>query len=111
MSERPPMDDFEPIASDIARQRIDEKITETLGEGWDAAGSPWMIVHDGDTYVRLTNRKINLDFQCDLLGEVTVTEQEIHPLQVSGRLVAWSVLLASLFLAFVIASLAGVFTP
>lgn len=103
--------EIEPISPSAAHERIHAEITRRLGENWRNQETKWIMVDDGAYYVRLTNGKFNLDFECDLLGEVTVTKRELNPVQLSGRLLAWALLLASLFLAFVIASVAGVLTP
>lgn len=102
-------DDFEPIAPELARQAITAAIEAKLGPDWNDEDTGWAITYDSDYLVRLTRAKINLDFQCDLLGDVTIEEREISPIQASGRLIAWAVLLATLFVVFVIAQLAGVF--
>lgn len=99
------------IAAQDARTAIDQAIVDRLGPNWDDEDEGWAIVHETDYLVRLTRGKRNLDFHCDLLGDVTVTEGEINALQDSGRLIAWMVLGASLFVAFVIAQVAGVFRP
>jgi hypothetical protein len=41
------------------------------------------------------------------LGNVTVEEKELSPVQQQGRLVAWSILLGSLIIAYVVARLTG----
>lgn len=109
MASTPADDDFEPIAPDLARQAITAAIEARLGPDWNDEDTGWAITYDSDYLVRLTRGKTNLDFQCDLLGDVSVEEREISPLQASGRLIAWAVLLATLFVVFVIAQLAGVF--
>jgi hypothetical protein len=43
----------------------------------------------------------------DLLGEVTREEKPISPVQDSGRLVAWALLLVSFLLAVAVASALG----
>ena len=101
--------DVELIAPAEARRALMAAIVERLGANWDDEDTGWSIVHDTDYLIRLTRGQINLDFQYDLLGVFTVTEREINPLQASGKLIAWMVLIASLALAFLLASLAGVF--
>lgn len=100
-------DEIEPIAPEIARERIQQAIVDRLGADWDDEDHGWLVVHDTDYLVRLTRRGINLDFHCDLLGEVEVIERPANPVQTSGRLIAWMVLGASLLLAFLLAQLAG----
>lgn len=98
----------EPIAADVARARIQSTIEEHLGADWNDEDTGWIVVYDSDFLVRLTRGKVNLDFQSDLLGEISITEREINPVQGSGRLLAWMILGVSLLLALVLARLAGV---
>jgi len=107
--EQPPIvdEDFEPIAPHLARERIMQTIVEKLGENWDDEDTGWMMVHNSDYLIRITQGATNIDFHCDLLGNVSVEEKPISPLQASGRLMAWAVLIASLFVAFTIASVSG----
>ncbi|MCA9896149.1 MAG: hypothetical protein KC615_24355 [Anaerolineae bacterium] len=102
-------EDFDPIAPELAREAIAAAIDERLGPNWADEDIGWSITYDSDYLVRLTRGKTNLDFHCDLLGEITVEEREISPVQASGRLIAWAVLIATLFVVFAIAQLAGVF--
>lgn len=99
-------DDFEPVSPAEARRAIEATIVERLGEHYD---DEWMRIHNGDYLVRLHKGDINLDFQCDLLGNVEVIERDANPIQLSGRLIVGMVLAASFLLALVIASVAGVF--
>ncbi|MCU0513796.1 MAG: hypothetical protein MUE40_14655 [Anaerolineae bacterium] len=103
--------DFEPIAPKEARARIQAAITARLGPDWQREESGWLLAHDSSYLVRLNRGSINLDIACDLLGEVTITEVEANPLQVSGRFIAWMVLGVSLFVAFLLAQIAGIFQP
>ncbi len=97
--------EIEPIAPEDARAALETAIVERLGENWR---SQWILIHDGDYLMRLHQGVINLDFAADLLGNVTIEERPANPVQLSGRLVAWLVLGAFLFVALAIASLAGV---
>jgi RNase P/RNase MRP subunit POP5 len=103
-----PTPTLEPIPAKDARKRIQAAILERLGEQWDSPTDGWVVVHDTAYLVRLHRGEVNLDFQCDLLGEVSITELEVNPLQTSGRLIALAVLTASLFLALVLAQISGV---
>ncbi len=96
------------IAPHEARQRILQAIQMHLGDNWDDEDTGWVVVHKGDYLMRLTNGQINLDFQSDLLGEVSIEERAINPLQGSGRMIAWMLLGASLLIALVLARIAGV---
>lgn len=98
----------EPISPQEARARIDAAIVERLGPDWNDEDEGWFVLHDGDYLVRLTKSSTNLDFQCDLLGQVSVEEKPATIVQTSGRLVAWMVLGFSLLLAWLLARLAGV---
>lgn len=93
------------IAPALARAAIHEKIIATLGIDYERE---WLTTHNADYLVRLNKGVINLDFQCDLLGHVDIIERPINPLQASGRFLAWSILVASLFVALFIAFAAGV---
>lgn len=104
-SVQPEPDEVEIIAPEAARAALEAAIIERLGQNWR---SQWILVHDADYLIRLNQGAINLDFAVDLLGNVTVEERPANPVQLSGRLVAWLVLGAFLFVALAIASLAGV---
>ena len=88
------------------RAAIDAAILERLGADWQ---KEWILVHNANDLVRLNKDEINLDFQADLLANVEVIERPASPLQLSGRWIAWLILGLSLFVAFLIASIAGVF--
>jgi hypothetical protein len=100
------MSEPEIISAEKARQAIEQKIVETLGEHWE---QDWISVHQSDYLVRLNKNETNMDFQCDLLGNVEVQERMANPLQTSGRFLAWTILVASLAVAIAIAIAAGVF--
>jgi hypothetical protein len=102
-----PQTELEPIAPADARKRIMAAIEARLGADW-AREDRWLVVHDSDYLVRLNQGKKNLDFACDLLGEVSVTEKAADPLQASGWLIAGAVLFAWLLVALVIARISGV---
>lgn len=99
-------DEIELATPEAQRAAIDAAIVERLGDNWR---QDWLVVHDASDLVRLHRDKINLDFQADLLAEVEVIEREANPVQLSGRLVVWSVLGASLLVAIAIAFVTGVF--
>ncbi len=98
--------EIEPIAAEEAREILYAAIRERLGETWEQDGE-WVLVDGHDYNARFTRGRINIDFYVDLLGKVTVEENEISPGQEYGRLLAWAFLLASLFLALLIARVAG----
>lgn len=98
----------EPISPAQARARLQEAIRQRLGEDWREAENAWLVVHESDYLIRLNKGVLNLDFQCDLLGVVSVSESPANPVQMSGRLIAWMVLGASLLVALAIANALGV---
>lgn len=104
MSEPQPQGEIEPINPEDARAVLEAAVKEQLGENWQ---QKWILIHDGDYLMRFHQGQINLDFAVDLLGNVTVEERPANPVQLSGRLVAWLVLGAFLFVALAIATLAG----
>lgn len=91
-----------------AKAAIEAAIVERLGENWRDE-IEWLIVHESDYLIRMNRDTVNLDFQADLLGEVTITEGEAHASQLSGRFTAWLVLGGSMLIALAIAVIAGVF--
>lgn len=103
----PEPDDFEPVPPDEARRRIMAAIVERLGAQWNNESDGWLMVHDSAYLVRLNRGDRDIDFQCDLLGEIIITEQEASPLRISGKMIAWMVLAASLFVALALAQTAG----
>jgi hypothetical protein len=93
------------IAPKDARIAIRSKINATLGDNWEGE---WTVIHNADYLVRVTKGNINMDFQCDLLGQVEAIERPINPLQASGRMIAWTILISTLFIAFFIGVATGV---
>lgn len=103
---QPTGDDINLITMAEARTYIDAAIIERLGDNWR---KEWLVAHNDDNYVRLNKGDINLDFRCDIVGNVEIIESEVSPTQTGGRLIAWMVLGASLFVALALAQIAGVF--
>ena len=99
-------DEIEIASPEEQRAAIEAAIPERLGENWR---KDWIIVHDGNDLVRLHQGEINLDFHADLLAEVEIIEREANPLQLSGRLIAFTIIGLFLFVALAIATIAGVF--
>ena len=99
--------EIEPIPSDKARRILEAAVRERLGDNWDDEQEGWVVVSGHDYMMRLTRGRTNIDFYVDLLGKVTVEEKETAAAEGAGRLVAWIVLLASLFIAMLIARIAG----
>lgn len=106
MSEPNQQDEIEIATPEQQRAAIEAAIVERLGDNWE---KEWLLVHDANDLVRLNKGDINLDFQADLLAEVDIIEREANPLQLSGRLVAFTILGLFLFVALAIASVAGIF--
>lgn len=102
-------EEIEPISAEDARAILEAAISEQLGENWRDESNPWVVTHDADYLIRISKDRTNMDFQVDLLGKVTITENEASLVQSSGRLIAWMLLLASLAVAFLLAQIIGVF--
>ena len=97
----------EPISPEEARLALDRAMAERLGPGWQDEGSGWLLVTGNDYMARVTRGSINLDFMVDLLGNVTVEEKPLSPAQTSGRLIACTLLLLALGIAYLIARALG----
>lgn len=67
----------------------------------------WQVLSRSAYDARLTRGTRNLDIRVDLLGDVNVSESGLTPLQDSGRLIAWVLLLASLLVALALGSALG----
>lgn len=98
---------IEPIAPEAARTLLDAAMRERLGADWEDEDSGWQLVTGHDYMARVTRGCINVDFYVDLLGEVTVQESALNPAQDSGRMLAWTLLLLSLAIAFLLARAVG----
>lgn len=98
----------QPIQPEEAKARLDAAIVQHLGEDWEDAIHGWTLVSGHNYMARLTNGRRTVDFYVDLLGEVRVEDREGVPTAESGRTSAWLVLGASLFVAYMIARVAGV---
>lgn len=98
---------IEPIAPEAARTLLDAAMRERLGADWEDEDSGWQLVTGHDYMARVTRGRINVDFYVDLLGEVTVQESALNPAQDSGRMLAWTLLLLSLAIAFLLARAVG----
>lgn len=100
-------EEMQPIPADEARAALEAAIIARLGDNWDDPDDGWTVITQHDYMARLTRGSINLDFYVDLVGNVTVEEKPINPVQSAGRLVAWLLLFFSLIIAFLIARIAG----
>ena len=93
--------EVEPVSPEEADAILQRTLEPYLADGW-------VILHEGAYSARLTRGIRNLDIHVDLLGEVTITETGLTPLQESGRLMAWMVLLAMLLVALAVFSALGI---
>ncbi|MEM9955728.1 MAG: hypothetical protein AAFV93_03525 [Chloroflexota bacterium] len=103
---KPSQDEIEIATPEEQRAAINDALLEHLGENWR---KDWILVHDANDLVRVHQGEINIDFQADLLANVEIIERPANPLQLSGRNIALMIIGTFLFLAFTIATLAGVF--
>ncbi len=103
------VNDQEPqiVSPQEARALLEAAIRQRLGDRWDDEESGWIQITGHDYMARFTRGRRNVDFYVDLTGEVRIEESEINGAQAYGRFLAWSLLFASLVLAFVIAWVAG----
>jgi hypothetical protein len=98
---RTPPPEIEPIGLEQAQTILQRALAPYLADGW-------RVLERNPTMARLTRGDRNLDVRVDLLGEVEIKESGLTPLQDSGRLVAWMLLLTSLLLALAIAAALGI---
>ena len=103
-NESPPI---KPIPPQEARQILENAVRERLGDDWDDERDGWIVISRQDYMMRLTRGRTNMDFYVDLLGKVIIEEKPALAGEDAGRLVAWVFLLASLFIAVLIARIAG----
>ena len=68
----------------------------------------WRILREGPSCARLTRGMRNIDIRVDLLGKVETVESGLTPVQDSGRMVAWVLLIAALLVALSVASVLGI---
>jgi hypothetical protein len=95
------------ISPEQARQLLDRAMRETLGDDWNDEDSGWQIITGHDYMARVTKGRVNVDFYVDLLGQVTIEKKTINAAQSSGRLLAWTLLLLSLGIAYLMARAVG----
>jgi len=101
LERRAPPDEVEPIAPQAADAILRAALEPYVAQGWH-------VIDQGPYSARLTREKRNLDLRVDLLGQVEASESGLTPLQESGRLAAWMVLLALLLVALALAAALGV---
>jgi len=98
--QREPPPEIEPVSPQDAQAILQKALEPYLADGWR--------VVDRSAYIaRLTRGTHNLDVQVDLLGTVEKREAGLTPLQESGRLTAWMLLLVSLLVALALAAALG----
>lgn len=97
----------EPISAEAAREKLDAAMAARLGEDWREESSGWLLVSAHDYMARVTRGSRNVDFYVDLLGEVTIEEKPISAAQSSGRLIAWTLLLLLLGVAYLFGRAVG----
>lgn len=108
MSEQPESDYVpEPVAPAEARAALDRAMAARLGPDWQDEGSGWLLVTGNDYMARVTRGSLNIDFLVDLLGEVSIDEKPLNPVQSSGRLIAWMLLLLALAIIYLLARALG----
>lgn len=93
--------EIEPISPEAAEVILKQAMAAYLDDGW-------YVLHEDAYSARLTRGVRNLDIRVDLLGEVDTTESGLTPLQDSGRLLAWVVLIAMLLVALALTSALGI---
>jgi hypothetical protein len=95
------------IAPEQARQLLDRAMRETLGDDWDDEDSGWQLITGHDYMARVTRGRVNIDFYVDLLGHVTIEKKTINSAQASGRMLALTLMLLSLGIAYLMARAVG----
>jgi hypothetical protein len=99
-SQPEPPPEIEPISPQDAQVILQKALEPYLADGWR--------VLDRSAYIaRLTRGTRNLDVQVDLLGQVEKHESGLTPLQESGRLTAWVLLLAVLLVVLALTAALG----
>jgi len=93
--------EVEPVGPDEAAHILAKAIEPYLADGWR--------ILDRSAYsARLTRGIRNLDLRVDLLGQVETEETGLTPLQDSGRLAAWVVLLTTLLVVLALSAALGI---
>jgi hypothetical protein len=93
--------EIEPVGIDEAGKIMEDALQPYLAEDW-------RIIDRGPYAARLTRGVRNLDIRVDLLGQVETEESGLTPLQDSGRLMAWMVLLAALLVVLALSAALGI---
>ena len=93
--------EIEPVGVEEAAKIMEDALQPYLAEDW-------RIIDRGPYAARLTRGMRNLDIRVDLLGRVESEESGLTPLQDSGRLMAWMVLLAALLVVLALSAALGI---
>ncbi len=93
--------EIEPVGIAEAEKIMEEALQPYLADDW-------RIIDRGPYAARLTRGMRNLDVRIDLLGQVETEESGLTPLQDSGRLMAWMVLLAALLVVLALSAALGI---
>lgn len=96
--------ELDPIPPEQARAILDTAVNARLGPDWKDDG--WIVVSRHDYMLRLTRQRTTIDFYVDLLGQVSVEESPTTDAN-TGRLIAWFLLGTSVFIAILLARIAG----
>jgi hypothetical protein len=99
--QKPPAPEIDPISPQEAEAILQQALKPYLADGWH------LIDHSAYA-ARLTREMRNLDVRVDLIGRVEVQESGLTPLQDSGRLTAWVLLLAALLVTLALSSALGI---
>ncbi len=99
--QKPSEPEIEPISPQDAEAILKQAVEPYLAEGW-------RVIDRSAYLVRLTRGKRNLDLRIDLLGKVEKQEMDLTPLQDSGRLMAWMLLLTALLVALALSAALGI---
>jgi hypothetical protein len=93
--------EIEPVGIAEAEKIMEEALQPYLAD-------EWRVIDRGPYATRLTRGMRNLDVRVDLLGQVEIEESGLTPLQDSGRLMAWMVLLAALLVVLALSAALGI---
>lgn len=93
--------EIEPVGIAEAEKILEEALQPYLADDW-------RIIDRGPYAARLTRGMRNLDIRIDLLGRIETEESGLTPLQDSGRLMAWMVLLAALLVVLALSAALGI---
>jgi hypothetical protein len=97
----PPDVEIEPISPEKSEVLLKKAMEPYLADEWH-------VLYQDAYLARLTRGMRNLDVRVDLLGDIEITESELNPLQDSGRLMAWVVLIAMLLVVMALTSALGI---